>query len=527
MNSKIEKIKEIPNAFSIELFSKGKKLYLIVSRKTIFVSDLNYDGIEPSNFCQVLRKRLTNQHILNILQHEFDRIVEIETEDYILILELFRTGNIILVDKPSKKIIRAIEMRAWKDRSIKPNIKYEYPPSFTNPFTLTLKKLSSYFGDKEIVKVLAKDFGFGGEIAEKICEKLKIDKKSFELKNPEILYNFLKNIFEQFTEMKNVNSIIREEFENELENLRAKEISEIEEKTKKIIEKRKRILEELEAKKVLYEKYIEKINNEFIKFQQELEKQRELPQKEVIIESIPLHPRKTLNENIQYFYEEIKKMKRKIEKLKKKFHEVRAEEKKEIEKLRKERVKKEWYHKFHWFISSDGFLVVGGKDATTNELLIRKYMKQNDLVFHTDITGSPFVLIKNIKNEEIPQQTIKESAEFCASYSKAWKIGISAADVYYINPDQVKKEGGLPKGSFMIYGKRNWIRRVELKLAIGIVDDEIIYGPEPMVKRKTNNFIVIRPGGENIDPIFEKKFGKLKEEAKRAIPYGKCSIQKQ
>ncbi len=34
---------------------------------------------------------------------------------------------------------------------------------------------------------------------------------------------------------------------------------------------------------------------------------------------------------------------------------------------------KEWYEKFRWFTSSDGFLVVAGKDTVSNEVLVKKY----------------------------------------------------------------------------------------------------------------------------------------------------------
>ena len=55
---------------------------------------------------------------------------------------------------------------------------------------------------------------------------------------------------------------------------------------------------------------------------------------------------------------------------------------------------KQWYEKFRWFTTSDGFLVVAGKDTVSNEVLIKKYTKQEDVVFHAEITGSPFVVIK-------------------------------------------------------------------------------------------------------------------------------------
>jgi predicted ribosome quality control (RQC) complex YloA/Tae2 family protein len=200
--------------------------------------------------------------------------------------------------------------------------------------------------------------------------------------------------------------------------------------------------------------------------------------------------------------------------------EERKEKKAEIRKP------KEWYEKFRWFISSDGFLVVAGKDARTNEKLIRKYMKDSDLVFHADITGSPFVLIKNPERKKIPEQTVKEAAEFCGSYSKAWKVGINAVDVYYVKPEQVKKEGGLPTGSFMIYGKRSWVRRIPVKIAVTIEEGRVRYGPEDAIKKKSPRYTVIVPGNtpahEIASRIMEEFKSKVKlEEIERIIPYGR------
>ncbi len=76
----------------------------------------------------------------------------------------------------------------------------------------------------------------------------------------------------------------------------------------------------------------------------------------------------------------------------------------------------------------------------------------------------------------------------------------------------------------MIYGKREWIRRIDLKLAIGVHEDKIVYGPISSVKKTTKRYIVIIPGEENINEAFSKYFGQLSEYAKRIIPYGKCKI---
>jgi predicted ribosome quality control (RQC) complex YloA/Tae2 family protein len=54
-----------------------------------------------------------------------------------------------------------------------------------------------------------------------------------------------------------------------------------------------------------------------------------------------------------------------------------------------------WFEKFYWFISSDGYLVIGGRDAQQNEMLFKRYMKKGDIYVHADLHGAPTCIIKN------------------------------------------------------------------------------------------------------------------------------------
>ena len=94
--------------------------------------------------------------------------------------------------------------------------------------------------------------------------------------------------------------------------------------------------------------------------------------------------------------------------------------------------------------------------------------------------------------------------EFAAAYSKAWSLGLATVDVYAVRPDQLSKQPPsgeyLPKGSFMIYGQREWFRDVELKLSIGVkIDREnddvlVLAGPVMPIRKQTDYFVTIKPG---------------------------------
>lgn len=164
---------------------------------------------------------------------------------------------------------------------------------------------------------------------------------------------------------------------------------------------------------------------------------------------------------------------------------------------------KEWYETYIWYTSSSGFLIIGGKDASQNMKIIRKLLEPHDVVLHADIHGASTVVIKT-QGKNVDEDTVKEAAVIAACYSKAWKLKIMNIDVFWVYGSQISLSPPpgqyLPKGSYMVYGERNYIRNVDLKLAIGIkVDDkgpQVIIGPEHVLDKKTDilAYIVIIPG---------------------------------
>ncbi|MFW9995519.1 MAG: ribosome rescue protein RqcH [Candidatus Odinarchaeota archaeon] len=141
-------------------------------------------------------------------------------------------------------------------------------------------------------------------------------------------------------------------------------------------------------------------------------------------------------------------------------------------KIMYKRRDRRWYEHYHWAKTSNGFLVIGGRDIKSNDSLIRRRMTPDSFFFHADVQGAPYVLLMpdpDEKNAESPlEEDIAEAALMAATYSKAWKAGLGSADVYYVNPDQVSYTAPsgeyIPKGGIIIRGKRNYIKNIGLKL---------------------------------------------------------------
>ena len=250
-----------------------------------------------------------------------------------------------------------------------------------------------------------------------------------------------------------------------------------------------------------------------------------------------LNLRDSIQANADTYYMRSKKAEKKLRGAEKKLQETiddikKAEKQvtiaKEAQQPLAKRPKREWFEKYRWFRSSDGFLVIGGRDSTTNEILIKKRMEPHDIVFHAEIVGAPFVLIKT-EGETAPEQTINEAAQLAASYSRAWKETMSAVNVYWIHPDQVSKTPpsgqSLQKGSFMIRGTKNFVRSVPLHVAVGVkIEDEtimVIGGPVEAIAHQTRAYVEIVQGpqksGQLAKQIRHQVSMKVSEELKRSV----------
>ncbi|MBI2175797.1 DUF814 domain-containing protein [Candidatus Woesearchaeota archaeon] len=196
---------------------------------------------------------------------------------------------------------------------------------------------------------------------------------------------------------------------------------------------------------------------------------------------------------------------------------------------------REWFEKFRWFTSSEGFLCIGGRDATTNEIIIKKHAEKGDLVFHTELAGSPFFVVKSGSHEgAVGSATIEEAAIATASYSRAWKAGLQSVDVYYVKPEQVSKEAKageyLTKGAFMIYGRKNPVP-VRVGLAVGVMaNGKIMGGPAAAVAASCSKYVKLTQG-DNKPSDAAKKIAKLLslgssclDEIIRAMPAGEFKV---
>lgn len=119
-----------------------------------------------------------------------------------------------------------------------------------------------------------------------------------------------------------------------------------------------------------------------------------------------------------------------------------------------------WFEKFSWFVTSENYLVIGGKDAHQNEVIVKKYMDKGDLFFHCELHGAAVMILKNPTGGVVSPMSIEECAGFEVCHSPSWTNNV-LSQVYWVHSEQVSKTPPtgmyIATGSFIIRGKRNFV----------------------------------------------------------------------
>lgn len=556
----------------------GKK-YLRFAVGTWLTLEDELDDNTQSGFSNSLKKFISNAKVESIEQLGFERILKIglqKKDRYELILEFIPPGNVILVKDGS--ILRALTVRKWKDRHIKPGKAYKSPPGrldvprlSRDDFIAGLRK-----SQKSLVKALALEINLGGLYAEELCLRSGVDKNSkardLDDEDMESLYRELEALVLELRDSPKPNAVLQDGQPVDVVptglrfymNLESKDFASMNDaigfflsgagtkKTEEILpesgehKRIKRIVSTQEDALKKWEKEIEKSQSiaeliyrrftdidEIIK---ELRTDRTYSSPNlrsyngkdktamVRFDSVEfkISISSTIHENVQVYYDRAKKAKEKLESVKAALKKSRKELAKADKTLKRAKVKgagprprrkKFWYERFKWFISSEDFLVIGGKDARTNEMLFRKHLKPGDRYAHADITGAPSIIVR--EGSKATEKTLKEACQFALAHSKAWNQKVASGTAYWVNPEQVSKtpESGeyLARGAFVIRGKRNYFRKLELALALGEMkhkdEDLVMCGPPDAIVNVSKRCVVFRPGDKKKN-VFAKEMAK-------------------
>jgi predicted ribosome quality control (RQC) complex YloA/Tae2 family protein len=519
-----------------------------------------------------IRQLIRDKKIIDVRQVGFDRLLEIVLHDgFKIIVELLPRGELIITDE--ENVIRySSEYREMKDRKISIGIPYQYPP-----LVGAMPSKSDCIGNPEVLKVFPRDLllearSRGNDLCVSlwnvISEAIEAGKGYIVYQDDKPVYfspfrpTFLEKMGLVVTEMENLDKAIDVYFYKLMSELmvsvETRRLQEAIDKLAKTIESEKRRAEEYLEKAMEYKRMADSIllNREWV--EEVLDCAKEEISKEGweslihkckgIIKTQPnegkitikindvevvLDVRLTTKELVTQYYDQYKKYKQKHEKALQAIADLEnkiKEQKIELEKRTSEVLmgfrKTYWYERYVWSFTRNKLLIIAGRDSQQNESLVRKYLEKNDLFFHADIQGAAATILKITPGVEPKTEDIHDASVIAACFSKAWKAGLASIDVFYVTGEQVSKTPPsgeyIVTGSFMIYGKKNYVKNVPLQLAFGVEIMEgyarFTIGSEDSVKQRGDLLGYLLPGENPPSKIAERIRKRLREVNYRYIP---------
>ena len=511
-----------------------------------------------------------------------------------VIFEVFGNGNLIVTKGETAVAVQSPQ--AFKDRKVQVGEPYAFPAAGVDPLELDRGGFAETVrGAKgQVVRVLASILNLGGTYAEELCLRSAVPKetKLRELTDPQIdaLYTALNNlavaveqerrpavVFQagravdatpielvqhqglERRELPTFNEALSHYLtvaEPEAEGAKAegaaakflRRIAQQEESLASLQEEATR----LEAQAVfLYGHY--PVFDELLKAVREGRDPPEQGQIKAIdrkertvtlsigdFDTITLDYEKDVTANAQAMYDRRRDSLLKAQRVEEAIAATRAEMEaataKAVKAAKRPRVKATkalWFEAYRWTLSSEGHLILGGRDARTNDQLVKKHLKEGDRYAHADVHGAPSTVIK--EGAKASEATLREACEFALAYSKAWSAGLAGGSAYWVLPEQVSKqaESGefLPRGAFVIRGKRNYVHDLPIRLSIGEVEVDghrkIMGGPVSAVAARAARYVVLAPGKEDREAVAKRlaaAFSVPIEEIARTMPPGAVEI---
>ena len=552
----------------------------------------------------LLRAKLTKIEQIGTERIAYFTFTNFEKE-LTLIVEFFGDGNIILCNE-ERKILALLHSIDVRHRQLRVGLEYTPPPEDgIDVLNLTKESFRELFSTSGIGKTIGRGLGLPKKYVEEIIRLSGIDPKkpSNEVTNEEFeaLYEIITSTLSKVTQGPHDPSVIIEDDVHDAypirfsdDNLNAKKVDSFNEGldivfTEEILEKgkslfsspadkkieslEKTLTEQKNAINVVLEKSKtiaevanllftmtsagqhdirnEMITNSLKEKNAEIISEKGVPYMKINESKIQIDPDSSLPTIASKLFDESKKQKGAVKSIEKLMKKTESKLEKTIEKGEiakgavgfKEVRKKSWFERYRWFYTSDEVLAVGGRDSSSNSAIIRKYLEKNDKVFHAEVHGSPFFLLKG-EDEELLPLSLEEVAHATVCFSRAWQISAYGMSSFWVNPDQVKKGAptgqSMAKGAFMINGTRNFIKVSSLKLAVGIFKQDedylLVCGPPEPIKKKCLCYAVIEPGGSTMSDVAKKiraEFDKVNDNFKkifliddyvRALPTGSSKV---
>ena len=498
-------------------------------------------------------------------------------ESALLAVELFGQGNVLLVRRG--RIIALLHSRVWAKRTLRPGSAYVRPPARRDPFALSagaiLETLEASNADR--VSTLASRLGLGGPVAEEILARAEMDPKTPAREEAEELADRLARELPRLKDEigeRPAGYLYRERATGTLLDVspyssrKLRGIATLQE------ERRGRFSEaaweyysslpavtaeragarpspEAEDPRQGLLRQAAQQEEAIARLAQEVRQLREAADRllaqhpiaeQRLAEAAPAEGSRTfeldgatykvpegstVREAAQARYEEAKRAQSRLEGARSALEVTRQKlHASEASALPRERTpapqaysrsRHFWFERAPRFlVTGSGLVAVAGRDARSNDAVVKRYLRPQDLYFHADLHGAPSVVVKRgTETAALPEGELRLVGQWALCLSRAWRAGLATADAFWVTGEQVSKSAAageyVARGSWMIHGTRHALRDLPLRLTLGRVryEGELILETAP-------GEVFASPGSQalwDLEPADERG----REEAERGL----------
>jgi predicted ribosome quality control (RQC) complex YloA/Tae2 family protein len=566
-----------PDSFAISLRPPGagrQELLLVLGKYGALLDKGVEHAEEPGPLAREMRRLLSGSVLSDVPDPAGERHLELlltrpdTAEPLRLAVELFGTGNLIVAR--GDRIVAVAHPKAWAHRTVRIGSDYRPPPSRGNPWTRTVAELEAALGSSRTdrVSTLAARLGFGGPIAEELLVRAELaggvaaptDAREVAPRLHRALSELLAELGDRprgYLYRRGGELFDVEPFRSKRWAAAGAELDEM----SSFSEAAHRFFTSLAPKepttppdpmadaraelmrhRAQQEQAVAGLaaeagqrNHEadaIYAHYSEAETIRAEAERAQVVEDrieatlgdvrVPLWVRRPLDASARALYEEAKRAQSKlagargaIEETDRKLAELPTRPLAPSGPRVAEPVARKpyWFERYRWFLSSEGILVIGGRDAASNDLIVRRYLKSKDLYVHADIHGAPSVIVKHPEtgNATAGPLTLAEAGQFSVAFSKAWRAGLASTSAFWVTSEQVSKAAAsgefVARGAWVIHGTKNLLRDLPTELGLGTIEyqgAELWCAAPPSALRSRGRVRVrVVPGEERDRPELE------------------------
>jgi predicted ribosome quality control (RQC) complex YloA/Tae2 family protein len=550
-----------------------RELWMVPGRFAALLPAGADHGEELSPFARELRRLLTGAMIRSVSEPAGERYLEIsmgrgdDPEGLTVALEMFGKGNLLVA--AGETLAAVAEPRRWAHRQIRVGVPYSRPPTRLDPWTIGRAELEAELARSrnDLASTLAARLSFGGPVAEELIARAGLDggepasaraplvaervyaavvellrevgekPRGHLYERAGTLVDATPYVSRRWSQLDGIVESSRPSFSEAARDFFVSLVptppSEEEvEATRRAREIERLLAQQSAAVAALSESIgalretAETILAHYEEAEAAIERRwTETPiaphfEAEVGGRRVPLSLAQTPRESAQELFEEIKRQQTKLAGARAALADTEARRTRAPPRVARRsratetrRSKPHWFERFRWFVSSEGAVVIAGRDATSNDLVVRRNLKDGDRYVHADLHGAASVIVKHPAPgaPELTELTLREAGQWAVVFSKAWRAGLASASAFWVEPDQVSKAGAsgefVARGAWAIHGSKNVLRDLPLEIGLGTVDfegDQLWSSAPPSALRARGTLrVTLIPGEERERPEVE------------------------